>query len=428
MSDPTIYTRREFLGKTLLGGALSWTIPAFLQATIQDLHATSDDALLQTPTGKDDPILVVIQLSGGNDGLNTIVPYTNDHYYKARRKLSIAKQACLRLTDDLGLHPSLNGLKELYDDGLLSVLQGVGYPNPNRSHFRSMEIWHTASDPHRYESTGWVGRYFDNACQGAPSSVGISISDQVPQAFHAKLPKGVALARPHEFKFSKGLGPDPLDITGSRHANTTDDSSPSPLDYLERVALDARVASQQVQKILRSSDDGEQYPVSGLARQLASVSRLIRGGMPSRIYYVSQGGYDTHSQQLGQHNRLLSHFSDALRTFVMDLKQQGNLDRVCILCFSEFGRRVKENASGGTDHGAAAPVFLAGGGLKPGLHGDLPSLAPTDLVKGDLKHSVDFRSVYATILEKHLKTDSRPVLRRAFPVVDVFKREEVATT
>ncbi len=432
----TLKTRREFLRGTVLGSALSWTVPTFLANTFASLHADAADSATQIVTGKDSNILVVLQMAGGNDGLNMVVPFADDNYHKARPRLGIAKKDVLQLNDTVGLHPGMTGLKELYDAGQLGVVQGVGYPNPNRSHFRSTEIWQTASDANRFEATGWLGRYFDNACSGCDPAVAVAISGQMPQAFAAKRPKGICFSNPQNYRFIKSDRPEPgeKDMTEEsfRKLNESDAAqmensggtiamlngpaphNGSPLDFIERTALDAQVSSDEIRAIAGKSENKATYPGSQLANSLKLVAKLIGGGMATRIYYVSQGGYDTHTNQAGAHERLLTDLGDAVKAFVADLKAQGNFERVLIMTFSEFGRRVSENASGGTDHGAAAPMFVIGNKVKGGLLGKYPSLAPADLLNGDLKYHVDFRGVYATVLESWLRTKSAPVLGRQF--------------
>ena len=204
MNQPKLQTRREFLRSSIIGGGIAMTIPSFLQATIQSLHAKELDSATQTATGKDSPILVVLQLAGGNDGLNAVVPYTNDFYHRARPSLGIAKDAVLKIDDHFGLNPGLAGMKSLLDDGSLAIIHGVGYPNPNRSHFRSTEIWQTASDANRSESYGWIGRYFDNQCAGCPADVAVAIGNTTPQAFLAKNPKGITFENPQQYRLFGG--------------------------------------------------------------------------------------------------------------------------------------------------------------------------------------------------------------------------------
>ena len=439
MNQASLKTRREFLRTSLLGGSLAWTVPSFVSGTLDALFAGEAGAAVTGLTGKDDPILVILQLAGGNDGLNTLVPHSNDHYYRARPRLALPAKNVLRINDDFGFHPALTGLKGLLDDGQLSVWQGVGYPNPNRSHFRSMEIWQTASDAQRVESLGWLGRYFDNQCPGCEADAAVGLVKETPQAFHGKMPHGVVFQNPKLFKRNSAKESDD-DLPGEelyRRMNHLDDESenaggsiaglganpgagpagaPSPLDFLERVALDAEASSARIRAIANQANRPG-FPATRLGRDLELVSRLIAGGMGTRVYYLSHGGFDTHQNQAGSHERLLRDFGDAVRAFCADLKAQGNLSRVALLTFSEFGRRVAENASGGTDHGAAAPVFIAGGGLPAGLFGKAPSLDPRDLAGGDLKHTLDFRSVYATLLERHLRAPSAPILGRSFPLL-----------
>jgi uncharacterized protein (DUF1501 family) len=436
-TEPALRTRREFLRTSVLGGALTWTVPAFLANTFSALQAEASGSATQSATGKDSTILVVLQMAGGNDGLNTVVPYANDYYRRARPRIGLPANSILKINDAVGLHPGLTGFKNLYDAGQLSVIQGVGYPNPNRSHFRSTEIWQTASDANTVERYGWIGRYFDNACRGADPTVGVSIGQQMPQAFSAKTPTGVSLENPQSFRFAAGrsgangemnadeksfreLNRPPMG-EGAENSGATIGAIQGPtahqgsvMDFLERTALDAQVSSDKILAITKRVENQAAYPASQLGNALKLVGKLIGGGLPTRIYYVSQGGYDTHTNQTGQQERLLQDLGNSVKAFVEDLQAQGNFQRVLVMTFSEFGRRVTENANGGTDHGAAAPMFVIGHKVKSGLHGKYPSLAPQDLVNGDLQYNVDFRSVYSGVLEEWLKTKSQPILGAKF--------------
>jgi uncharacterized protein (DUF1501 family) len=393
----------------------------------------------QITTGKDGTILIVLQLAGGNDGMNTLVPYGDDVYYKARPKIAIPKTAVLRISDYAGLHPKLTGLHDLYAQGCLGMVQGVGYPNPNRSHFRSTEIWQTGSDADKNESEGWLGKYFDNCCQGTdPSTVGVAIGGQTPQAFASPIPKGVAFSNPEQFRYMSDAASDPASadmfmrqmnqLADAGHSSLSEnsggsigmisgpaDDEGSTVEFLQRTALGAQMSSDKILAITRKTKSSVNYPQSQLGNNLNLVGRLIAGGLPTRVYYVSQGGFDTHANQLPSHERLMNDLSMATSAFAQDLKAQGNFNRVLMISFSEFGRRVSENASGGTDHGAAAPLFVMGGGVKPGLYGNYPSL--TDLHDGDLKFGTDFRSVYATALEKWLGAPSEMVLGKKYPLL-----------
>lgn len=421
-------TRRDFLRTSLMGAAAALTIPVFLQKTFAAMDEQALHSAVQTTTGKDGTILVVLQMGGGNDGLNTVIPFGDDAYYQARPILGMPAERVLKLTDHIGFHPGLVALKALYDAGHLAVMQGVGYPNPDRSHFRAMEIWQTASDADKVERYGWLGRYFDSACKGADPSVGLAVSSSLPQAFSAKEQKGIAFSNPEQYRW-KADGRDMAADAAFAQSNQVDDfsggsigmlggttqSELSAMDYLQRTAVDAQVSSARVREIARRVKPGGDYPQSALARSLQLVARMIEGGMPTRIYYASQGGYDTHKDQLGSHARLMDDLGSSLAAFCRDLQAQGNFNRVVVMTFSEFGRRVQENASAGTDHGAAGPMFLVGGGIKPGLFGRSPSL--TDLNRGDLKHQIDFRSVYATLLDQFLGGSSRTVLGRQYPIL-----------
>ncbi|MCB1097268.1 MAG: DUF1501 domain-containing protein [Verrucomicrobiae bacterium] len=436
-SSNLLSTRRSFLRNGMLGAATAYSVPAFVHNTFLSLNASAEGAAIQTDTGKDSPILVVLQLAGGNDGLNTVVPYADDAYYQARPKLGHKADALLKLNDHLGLSDALPFLHSIYDSGNLAIVQGVGYPNPNRSHFRSTEIWQAATDADEVSKTGWLGRYFDSCCQGAEPdpSVGVALSKKQPQSFSAKKNPGISLSSPELYRWIRGGKSDELADSIFEELNSPDSDmqmeadagggsidenvgksggmvGESTLDFLERTALDARLSSDEIVEISRKHKSKTKYPGSKLATNLSLVSRMIAGGLKTRVYYVSHGGFDTHRNQSQSHSRLIGEMDSALKSFMSDLKEQGNADRVTVMTFSEFGRRVEENASGGTDHGAAAPLFVLGGGVKGGIYGKHPSL--TDLNRGDLKFNVDFRSVYATVLEQRLNTPAKAILGREF--------------
>lgn len=433
-NEITLQTRREFLRRTVLTSALSWTVPTFLANTFSALQAEAMDKDTQITTGKDSTILIVLQMAGGNDGINTVVPYGSDYYYKARPRIGIKAEQILKLNDMVGLHPSLTGFKDLYDNGHLSIVQGVGYPNPNRSHFRSTEIWQTACDSETFEKYGWIGRYFDNACSGSDPTVGVCVGNQMPQSFASQGGKGIAVNNPQSYRFinsengndaqmmeqsyrelnGQNLEANSGGTISAISGSTSGQKQGSVMDFLERTALDAQVSSDEVRAISARVQNQSVYPGSQLGNSLKLVAKLIGGGLPTRIFYVSQGGYDTHTNQLGAHQRLLQDLGDSVKAFMEDMKAQGNMQRVLVMTFSEFGRRVSDNANSGTDHGAAAPMFVVGDKLKAGLLGQYPSLAPSDLYQGDIKFTVDFRTVYASVLESWLKTRSEPILGRRF--------------
>jgi len=416
-------------------------LPVFLEKTFFALDAMAAGALTQTTTGKDGTILVVLQMAGGNDGLNMVVPYADDVYYRSRPRLGLPADKVLKLDSYVGLNGKLTGLKSLFDEGHLGVVQGVGYPNPNRSHFRSTEIWQTASDADRNVSEGWLGRYFDNCCAGADPTVGIAIGEEMPQAFAAKTPTGITFSQPEEFRwrpsektegrmsaeefFFRQLNGSTSgqDLAASEGGSISAISGKSKtdlstIDFLTRTALDAQLSSDKILAVARKYKSRVSYPKGRLAASLSVIACMIAGGLPTRVYYTSQGGFDTHAGQANAHERLMGELNDALTAFAADLKQQGNFDRVLLITFSEFGRRVAENANGGTDHGAAAPMFIVGGAVKPGLFGKCPSL--TDLDYGDLKFNTDFRSVYGTLLDQWLHAPSQIVLERKFPALPII--------
>ena len=431
-------TRREFLRSTVLGASATWTVPMFVERTFADLHLGARDLATQAVTGKDDTILVVLQLAGGNDGLNTLVPYADDAYHNARPRIGKKEKELVKLTDHVGLNGSMPFLGGLFKEGNLGVVQGVGYPNPNRSHFVSTSIWETADTDNR-SNTGWIGRYFDNACPGSDPTVGISLNKTQPEAFGALKNPGVCLSSPGLYRWIHGGGEkaqaeeffaslnspehddapvDGASIDMPAGGRTGGLAGEDNLAFLERVAMDARVSSAKVLELASKHRTRVSYEGTPISRSLNMVARLVAGGMPTRVYYVSHGGFDTHNQQVNSHDRLLGQLDRGLKSFFADLKEQGNDKRVVLMTFSEFGRRVSENASAGTDHGRASCQFILGEGVKGGLYGSYPSL--TDLDKGDLKHSVDFRAVYATVLEDWLGTSSKPVLRGDFPKLDLI--------
>jgi uncharacterized protein (DUF1501 family) len=427
----------------MLGAATTLSVPGFLAHTVSALENQAAARFAPT-TGADGRILVVLQLAGGNDGLNTVVPFSDDAYHRNRSSLALPAASLLRLDDRIALAPSLTGLKQLFDAGDLAVVQGVGYPNPNRSHFRSTEIWQCATDADKVSKTGWLGRYFDNACAGAPNpTIGVSLSDQAPQSFRAEKSPGIAMSSPEMYRWIHGQdealeeafeelnAPDGVEMMSGASIAELAGGSPGPmrpaessLAFLERTALDAQVSSDKVAAVARKAGTGggSAYPAGNrLGQRLQLVSSMIAGGLPARVYYVSHGGFDTHNNQGGErgtHQNLLRQLDAAVSAFLADLKSRGLFDQVALMTFSEFGRRVRENGSGGTDHGTAAPLFLAGGGVRGGLHGSAPSL--TDLDNGDLKFTTDFRSVYATVIGRWLGVPPARVLGREFPPLDLI--------
>ncbi len=424
------YSRRIFMQQGLTLASMATTAPLFIQRSALGMMRPLESMLTSQPGVPEDRVLVVVQLGGGNDGLNTVIPYGNDYYYRARPAIAIpapgrgraGQPGALKLDDSngIGLHPNLGGFKVLYDEGVASIVQGVGYPNPNRSHFTSMDIWHTAE--HSAKGYGWIGKYFDNTCNGTPIPEGaVAIGRNAPLAMQGGIQKPVTFETEELFRWlgediQSGLDQPYSDI--NRSGVLQDVNPDSQLGFLMRTALDAQVSSQRIRAaVARTPLVG--YPGSQLARQLRIVGSMIRDEMNTRVYYVSMGGFDTHAGQFGRHANLMRQFGQALNAFYKNLKAQGDSGRVLTMVFSEFGRRVRQNASAGTDHGTAAPMYFVGDMVRPGLLGDHPSL--TDLDGGDLKFSVDFREVYTAVLEDWMKAPSAQVLGKQYRKAKILK-------
>ncbi len=366
-------------------------VPKFLQA-----HAMPG-AL--THKGK---ILVMLQLSGGNDGLNTVVPVRNDIYYKNRPKLGIAREKALALTDEVGLHPALTALKGCYDQGELAILNSVGYPNPDRSHFRSMDIWHTASPAAEYWNTGWIGRYLDAQCNGcARPTAALEIDDTLSLALKGANMKGIATKNPVQLH-KTARSPYFVDYTAA-HGPVEDHES--PVGYLYKTMAETLSSADYLLEKSRAKPSKGAYPDSEIGKSLQTIASLIYGDADTSVYYLSHGSFDTHVNQEGQQQRLFAEMNAALAAFTADLKANGRWNDVLVVTFSEFGRRVGQNASGGTDHGTANQMFFMGGGLRQkGILNPLPDLG--NLKDGDLQFQVDFRQVYATLLDRWLGADA----------------------
>lgn len=390
-----IFKRKQFIQLGSLATA-SLMVPKFLKAFEQPARVM--------PGNK---VVVVLQLSGGNDGLNTVIPYRNDLYYKARPRLGILREKALHLTDETGLHPALTAFKELYDDGSLSILNNVGYPNPDRSHFRSMDIWHTASQSNEYWTQGWVGRYLDAQCKGCDKPTqAIELDDVLSLALKGENIKGIAVKDPRRLygtaneKFFREV-----------LKNHTDEAGEQPVDYLYKTMAETLSSADYIFQQSRLHPSNADYPKTELGNSLKTIASLIYSEINTKVYYVSLGSFDTHINQEGQQQRLFTEMNEAVKAFVKDLKEQHRFDDVLLFTFSEFGRRVEQNASGGTDHGTANNMFLISGGLKQkGVLNPMPDLA--NLNEGDLKYNVDFKNVYATILNRWLKADDVAILGR----------------
>ncbi|HTV46848.1 MAG TPA: DUF1501 domain-containing protein [Phycisphaerae bacterium] len=429
----SMHTRRIFLARGLTILSAASTLPAFIQKTAEALNNPADSPLTQTAAGRgDDRILVIVQLAGGNDGLSTVIPVDNDDYRNARPTLAVTQNLLsLGGNSNLALHPNLQGFKSLYDAGQMSIVLGAGYPNPNRSHFRSTEIWQTA-DPVNIDSTGWMGRYFDAQCSGQDpikSETAISIGSLSPMTLKGDIFQPTSLQNPQNFQWLLGQG-NSRQATSLRKAyQLLNGINPkcaictnTGLNFLQRTALDAELSGRDIRAATEDHQNAVSYPNSQFANSLSMVARMIIANMPTRVYYVSISGFDTHAAQQRTHDNLMTELSDGLTAFINDLKASGNIDRTLVVTFSEFGRRVAENASAGTDHGTAAPMFVFGGSITPGLLGAQPSVAPSDLSMGDLKFTTDFRCVYTGILQDWLGTkQTTEILDGQFKPVSIVK-------
>ncbi|WP_266368544.1 DUF1501 domain-containing protein [Tellurirhabdus rosea] len=397
--------RRDFFKQSALATAGTMLIPNFLKA--YEAQALGRKAF----NGR---VLVIVQLSGGNDGLNTVVPFRNDIYYRERPAIAVAPGNVLKLNDEIGFNPALQALRELYDDGVVTVLNNVGYPNPDRSHFRSMDIWQTASDSDQYLTTGWLGRYLDAACAGTavrtPHRL-IEVDDTLSLALKGEHLNGLAMLDPKKLH----------NQTNSRFVRelaaikAADDEH--NVSYLYKTLAETASSADYVYSKANVSATHTSYPASEMGRSLKTVAELITSGVETSVYYLSISGFDTHINQPGQQERLLRQYAEAVQAFTKDMKANNRLNDVMLMTFSEFGRRLKQNASNGTDHGTANNLFLIGGGLTPGkVFNEAPNL--TDLDEGDLKYSIDFRRIYATLLRDWLKADDVAILGKKFDTLN----------
>ncbi len=422
-----LQSRREFIQRGLGGVTLLATgrsLPGFLGST----------ALAATPD-RERRVLVVIQLTGGNDGLNTVVPLRDERYFRARPTLRIPPQQALRVSDELGLHPEMSGFKRLFDQGLLTVVNNVGYPNPDRSHFRALDIWHTARVDPELARDGWLGRVVDHwVAQQRAAAANDPSQAQAPTALHL-----AAEALPLALKSQRTPVVSVRDIAAFRlegeatalgdviaAPRSHDSTSPSSaalddLLFVQRVALSSCATARRIESVARDQTLGAPYPPHGLAQRLQQIAKLIAADFGPRVYYTSLDGFDTHARQLLAHGPLLRELSGSVAAFYDDLTARGLAERVLLLTFSEFGRRVAENGGQGTDHGAAAPMFLAGPACRGGVIGAAPDLG--NLIEGDLPHKLDFRDVYAAILQDWLSVPPAVVLgpRAGFDAIELLR-------
>ena len=413
-------TRRDFL-KAALGAStiLSLASPA---PNLPVRAATAGAARRDDR----DTVLVVVQLSGGNDGLNTVVPYADDEYARNRPTLRLLPKDVHKIDSYLGFHPRMEAFSRLYKEGLLSILHGVGYPNSDRSHDGAMRTWHTADPDRPGRQTGWLGRTADSIWN--PNSINATAMcvGPITQSFSLNA-KNVVVPSIHSLDDLK------IHEMPSHHEYLSHwkcavelprtDQKNSLMHFLQQCTLNACTNSGRIEALTNNTTNTAEYPPFELAGSLRIIAQLIRADIGVRIFFTEIGGggiggFDNHANQLGNHCSLLHHLSESIAAFINDLKRDRALNRVLLMTFSEFGRTVKENGRHGTDHGSAAPVFLAGGKLKSGRIGSHPSL--TDLDNGAMKFHTDFRRVYATVLDRWLGFDSRTVLDRQFELLDIL--------
>lgn len=386
--------RRNFLSLTgtYTGGLL--VLPQFLYAFgSQRMELSTESCIL------------FIQLNGGNDGLNTFIPYENPLYYAMRPNIAISKDQIIGKNKGMGFHPALKDFGTLQQKGLLSILQNVGYPEPNRSHFRSQEIWQTASGAQQYINEGWLGRFLDLQCTSNQPTAAVNIDNIDNLALKGSDPHCITLKDPGRFKVK------------SENTTETKLSDNPQLDFVRKIAHSIQEGSEEIQKALENSTDEKTYPKTGLGKNLQWMGRLIKGNLNSKIYYTSLSGFDTHDNQLTIQNNKLTELNDAVYAFCEDMIQANLLSNVTVVIFSEFGRRVQDNGKG-TDHGTAAPVFVIGGKNQGKVIGTNPDLENLD--QGDLKFQIDFRSLYANLLTSKFNFDpsqigiSQPALNGLF--------------
>lgn len=390
--------RRNFIKRTSLATGGMLFVPQFLKAF----------ELQNSPISSYKKI-IIIQLKGGNDGLNTIVPFRNDIYYNKRNGIAISKNQLINLNNEVGLHPSLQPIKKLYDQGYLSIINNVGYPNPNRSHFRSTDIWQTASDSNEYLQTGWIGRYLD-AVKGKPYNA-IEVDESLSLMLKGAQQNGLAITNPKLFyrllkqPFFEGM-------LSQYHQDPH--LSEHNLGYLYNTMIDARSSAEYIYENTKTKASSVNYPRNIFSKQLKTIAEFINSGIDTQVYYAALGGFDTHANQKNRQARLLKIYAESIEAFVSDLEQSNTFKDTLILTFSEFGRRVQQNGSMGTDHGTANNVFVIGKNLKKqGIYNELPNLQNLDS-NGDLIYEIDFREIYATLLDKWLGIDNSKILNKHF--------------
>lgn len=410
---PRSLSRRDFLQKGLGTLGLAAGLPLFLQETSLALAANRIAGL---EADHPERILVVLELGGGNDGLNTVIPYTRDEYYRLRPTLAIAPRRVLKLNDQFGFHPNLLGFERLFKDGRMAVFHGCSYPRPNRSHFVSMEFWHTGV-PNGAAKRGWIGRFADVYKPRPEDAYIVNLAKEQSGAVRSRVHSPVVFSDPE--RFAREGSPEQKAIFQELEERKASDNP--ALDFVRGVSSAAGSSSELIRHACAEYRSQVDYGYGEVGVDLKRVAALIASEARTRIYYASFSGFDTHVSQANAHNGLFNRVGDAVLGFFRDLERIGRAQDVALLMFTEFGRRVKENAGRGTDHGVASPMFLVGPQVRGGFYGEHPSL--TDLDEGDLKMTTDFRTVYATAMKEWMGlADPSSVLRAEFPTWGAFHR------
>jgi uncharacterized protein (DUF1501 family) len=409
--------RRVFLGRSLGFVTISALVPRFGVAGTSRLFEESSEAAA-------DRVLVNLELAGGHDGLNTVVPYTHNHYRTLRPTIQVPAAAALDLDGRMGLNPVMTGMKSLWDAGRLAIVPGVSYPNPNLSHFTSRDIWHTA-DPRLAERRGWLGRWADQSLAGTSNPLtGCAISQSLPRTLLADNVVIPSFSSLNAYSYTTD-GTYPGDSTNQLNAFVAENSTEYEVrNRIERIGATARDAASS-SAILRNTASTyvprATYPANGLGNALKLVAQIITGNIGTRILYVTYGGFDNHSNQKTDHDNLLRNLSDSIKAFFDDLDAQNRSSNVLLMTWSEFGRRPGENGSLGTDHGTSGPQFVVGGAVSRGIYGPPPSLSSLDR-NGNLTWQTDFRSYYGTILQDWLGADAPAILGAGYPNVGFVNR------
>jgi uncharacterized protein (DUF1501 family) len=356
---------------------------------------------------KKDPILVVIQLTGGNDPLNTIVPYNNPIYYDNRPNLAISESDVLKIDNEFGFNSALGPIKELYDQGKVSIINGVGYQNPNRSHFRSMDIWHTC-EPDKVGTEGWLGRVIRDIDPNSENVLtGVNFGKGLPRSLAVSGVPVASVSMLESYGILNGVTEEPsrslaLDIFSKMYAPTI--GSGAVMDYLGQTGLDALKGADILKTAPQKYSSSVEYADTLISNNLKGIAKVLTADLGTRIFYTEQIGYDTHAGQAGNHEKLWTDLSRGVKDFYTDLQEHNVSDQVVMLLFTEFGRRVQDNGTG-TDHGSGGIAFAIGDSVKGGMYGEYPSLKQEDLLEGDLQFSHDFRGVYTTVVENWLNLD-----------------------